>query len=64
MSKQLSSHQSSKSETDVDKTVIENKNENSDFAENKFAGNSQCEKINDELIKKVNYELYQKMVNC
>ena len=64
MSKQLSSHQSSKSETDVDKTVIENKNENSDFAENKVASNSQCEKINDELIKKVNYELYQKMVNC
>ena len=65
MSKQRSAHQSSKSETDVDKTVIENKTElEQDQVENSAAANSQCKALNEELTKKLNYELLQKKVVC
>ena len=65
ISKQQSAHQSSKSETDVDKTVIENKTElEQNKVEKSAAANSQCEAFNEELTKKLNYELQQKKVAC
>ena len=65
VSNQLSAHQTSKSETDGDKTVIENRTDNSDGTENKVkksADNCQCQTFNAELINKLNYELQQKKV--